>query len=614
MLVKPGRMPRKQYATAKGAPSAPLPPPSTIYTFKAPVRGWVTNDSVVDAKPGTASVLDNFWPMATTIRARGGSLLHATVHASNPFESLIAYRSGTATKLFGATATSIFDITTPGSPTSIPSAELTGLTNGDFSSTNITTVGGSYIVAVNGDDRMLSYDGSTWRYVDAATTELPFDAQTVNYGAGLTVTGGTSGATGVIVTVTDNGATGTLRLKNVTGTFVDNELVTASTGSATANIPSGVTTVPAITGASTSTFSHVWLFKSRLFFIKKDSMTVYSLPVDSIGGAVTTLSLGGVMQKGGSLMFGASWSTDAGDGMDDTCVIVTTEGEVAVFQGTDPASAVDWHRVGNYDLPRPLHKDAHIKAGGNLLVATKIGVIPISSSISKDMAAISLDAVSLPIEPTWIDYTVDRQGKWVFAKWSEKSRAIVGFPPDGNNIKACLGLNLQTGAWCRMTGWDIRCAVELDGELYFGTSTGKCYRAEAFGSDNGSTYQCLYVGAFEHLEGPTQEKVAHMTRATWRTSTAFNYKINYAFNYGYTPASYPSVASDNITDFWDVGEWDSALWDGSGVQSISTEWRSVNGHGFVVAPVVQVTLGSTSVADVEFIAADLLYEKGSLVN
>lgn len=65
---------------------------------------------------------------------------------------------------------------------------------------------------------------------------LPYDAQSGNFTAGLTVTGGTSGATATIVSDVDAGATGTLTLSQISGMFVDNETITdSSTGSATVN-------------------------------------------------------------------------------------------------------------------------------------------------------------------------------------------------------------------------------------------------------------------------------------------------------------------------------------------------------------------------------------------
>lgn len=80
------------------------------------------------------------------------------------------------------------------------------------------------------------------------TISIPYATQTGNFTVGLTVTGGTSGATGVISTDNDAGTTGTLMLSNVVGTFVTAEVLTDSgTGSATSS--AGPTT---LTGATTT--------------------------------------------------------------------------------------------------------------------------------------------------------------------------------------------------------------------------------------------------------------------------------------------------------------------------------------------------------------------------
>jgi hypothetical protein len=66
--------------------------------------------------------------------------------------------------------------------------------------------------------------------------QLAYDAQSGNFTVGLTVTGGTSGATGVIVNDADAGTTGALTLRDVSGDFQNNETITDSgSGSATVN-------------------------------------------------------------------------------------------------------------------------------------------------------------------------------------------------------------------------------------------------------------------------------------------------------------------------------------------------------------------------------------------
>lgn len=77
---------------------------------------------------------------------------------------------------------------------------------------------------------------------------LDYDAQTVNFTPGDVLTGGTSAATAIIVIDDDSGTTGTLVLRKLSGTFVDNEVITdASGGSADADgttVSLGILTYP----------------------------------------------------------------------------------------------------------------------------------------------------------------------------------------------------------------------------------------------------------------------------------------------------------------------------------------------------------------------------------
>lgn len=63
---------------------------------------------------------------------------------------------------------------------------------------------------------------------------LDYDAQSSNFTVGDIVTGGTSGASGIVLSDADGGSSGTLSLVEVSGRFVDNETITgAISGSAT---------------------------------------------------------------------------------------------------------------------------------------------------------------------------------------------------------------------------------------------------------------------------------------------------------------------------------------------------------------------------------------------
>jgi len=84
---------------------------------------------------------------------------------------------------------------------------------------------GSLMCASNGVEN-IGYFSSNAQF-------LNYDNESGNFTVGLTVTGGTSSATGVISSLIDSGATGTLLLKNISGVFQNNEALTdTSTGAA----------------------------------------------------------------------------------------------------------------------------------------------------------------------------------------------------------------------------------------------------------------------------------------------------------------------------------------------------------------------------------------------
>lgn len=586
-------------------------------TFPAPVRGWVTSENLAASGGASARVLENWFPNSQTLRLRGGSQKYATVGDAAPVYSMWVYKSATAEEFFAADETNIFDVSTIADADSIPTADVTGQTSGYYSTAQIGTAGGNYQYVLNGDDKAQIYDGTSFSAVDDSTHTLDYDAETGAFTAGLTLTGGTSAATAEIVEVIDNGTTGTLRIKGVSGTFQDNETITdSSTGSADADGTATAVTAT-ITGVETDVLSFPWLFKSRLFFVEKDTMRAWYLGTDAIGGAASSISLAGVFQKGGSLLFGGKWSLDSGDGLDDKCIFVSTEGEVAIYEGTNPGSATTWALVGVYSITPPLGPNATMSAGGDFLIATKDGIVPLSEAVRKDVAALSLSAITRPIEPDWKVEALDRIGiNWEILKWPSYNMMIVSQPvTDDSDSPQCLIANLETGAWTKYTGWDTRCLALFGDFGYFGTNDGVIYKMEVGGSDDGTPYTATIVGQFDHFKSPGVTKSVPQARAIWRSSAEFAAKVSASVNYSISLPTPPNSIADYTVDEWDVGKWDEAEWDSASaeLQTSPSYWESIGQTGFAIAPQVQVTSGVTPKPRVEFVAMDMTYVMGETV-
>lgn len=587
--------------------------------FPSPSRGWVLNENLAMTQPASARVMDNWFPLPDGARTRNGREKYQKISTTSVL-SLMSYNSGGSEFFFAADETDVFDITTVSAVETIPSALIQDQTSGEYSTQQFGTSGGDFLVMVNGTDIMWQFDGSAVYPVNgAAVNTLDYDGGTVAFARGETVTGA-GGANATILAVNGDATSGTLYIGPVTsGPFVDDEVLTGSVaGAAVANGINSALSSVTITGVNTDDLSFVWTFAERLFFVEKNTMSAWYLPVNAIGGAASELSLSSVFNNGGSLLFGGTWSLDSGSGLDDKCLFISTEGEIAVYEGTDPSSSTTWSKVGVYQIGRPLGFNATMKAGGDLLIATDVGLVPLSEAIKKDIGALSLASVSRPIEPAWKAGVANRGSlNWDVAKWTEKSMMLVtqprntatsGFPAE------CFVANLDTGAWARYTGWDARCFGIYGDQAYFGANDGYVWKMESTGADDGGAYTCVIVGQFDHMDMPEQTKTALQGRAHFISDSTFNHKISASIDYNVTLPTAPSAAAIPVVGGWGTGLWGSTfIWGASITRAVNSKWASIGKTGFVHAPQVQITLGDTQESDIKLISMDFTHIDGETV-
>lgn len=373
---------------------------------------------------------------------------------------------------------------------------------------------------------------------------------------------------------------------------------------------------PAISGVTTSTFSQVWLYRNRLFFVQKNTKTAWYLPTDSVGGTAQSVSMAGVFKRGGSLLFGATWSLDSGDGIDDKCVFVSTEGEVAIYEGSNPSLATDWRMVGRYDIGRPLGINASMQAGGDLLISTVDGIVPLSQVIEKDPAALSLAAVTRNIEPIWAFEAERNTSPIELLKWQGRGLGLVSLP----DAPRMLTVNLQTGAWASQTGWEARCMGLFLDQAYIGRSDGRIMALDVSGLDDGKPFTARYCHSFRGLGSEAATKVAKQMRAAFYASASFTWKaaVSVENTVVFPPA--PAAASLPVSSdymVWNVSNWNEKMWWGPSVDEAESahlsQWRGVIGMGNVMAPTIQITSGALSALNIELIRTDLAYEAGAAI-
>lgn len=591
-------------------------------SMPAPNAGWVSAQNLAAMAPGTCLKSINAFPTTKGVRVRGGNIKHATLNTDDPaepVESLMAYVGATVGKMLASCDGDIFDITTVVDPDAVPTPIVTGQTSDYYAWVNYAVTGGNYMYAVNGTDPALLYDGTNMVPVGSTVVyALDYVSETGAFTQGLTITGGTSGATAVIVKVIDNGLTGTLWVNSLAGgPFNPSELITdTSTGSATTD---GAETIlaPAVTGVSTSLWSHVNVYKNRLYFVRKDTLVVDYLGVDSLGGAASQLSLAGIFRDGGSVFFTATWSSESGSSsLSDYLVVVSTQGEFAVFQGSFPGGA-DWSLAGVYDLSPPLGINGWFKAGGDIVVLTERGAIPVSAARFKDPSALAMDAISRDIHPDWVrEVAARRTLPWEAIKWDDKTALFINVPvASAATPPRPFVANLQTGKWCEYSAWDTRCMVVHNRQMYFGCNDGTVRAAEVSGYDLDMPYTYQIAMAWDHNGQPGYTKTIKQAKAEFLTTRPFSVLISASTNYSQEfPIPPNSIPDNEPASLWDVGLWGQAVWDG-GEYPVrqTTNWQSVGRTGEIFSMEVQIPIGSVNTPDIEMTVLHWTTEQGGLV-
>lgn len=366
---------------------------------------------------------------------------------------------------------------------------------------------------------------------------------------------------------------------------------------------------PALTGVTTTELVAANVYKRRLFVLQKDKLDFWYLAADAVGGALTKFSLGPLCARGGYTMAMATWTMDGGAGPDDYAVFVTSEGEVIVFTGTNPAVAADWSLVGVYFVGKPLGRKCFDKYGGDLVLMTEYGAFPLSKAVQSATIDFKL-ALTNKIEGAFIDAArvYGANVGWCAEILPAQGAFIFNVPKvDGGGTSEQYVMNTTTKAWCKFTGWNASDFIVFNKELYFADAT-KVAKAWTTQADYGANIVADAQTAFNNFNDPS-EKSWGLFRPMLRVNGAIDFNIGIAIDFEATPtlstASY-TVISGGI---WDQGSWDQAYW-AAGLEVVR-DWRTPGSRmGEWGAGLLRV---ATNELEVQWAANDYNYTKGGIV-
>ena len=446
--------------------------------------------------------------------------------------------------------------------------------------------------------RLMGYEGPLVRKLFASTDAGVFDATS-------------AGTAGAAIFACSNGRWSYVNFSNSGGNFLvmvngqdDMRVFDGSTWKAI-----NAVSTPALTGVATSSLVYVNLFKKRLWFVENNSMNLWYLDADAFAGTAHQFPVGSLFTKGGKVVATGNWTLDNGSGQDDYFVILTSRGQAAVYQGTDPSSSTTWNLVGVYDVGIPVGDRPIAQYGGDLLIMTRNGLVAISQFIQSSVIDRN-SSITVKIQGALLDFAEAYQYNygWQTAVFRNGNFLLINVPYSVTQSFQCV-MNLTTKAWCRFTNWNASAWEVFGDNLYFAAGS-NVVLAWTGAADNGSPISATVVQAYNYLKYGGQKEVTLVRPHILVTGpTTVSYGMDTDFkNFG--GMSMISYIIPNGTGIWDTSHWDAAVW-ANNTYPIRPSWLTVPAElGYLHAFRLQ---SISSSANVTWTATNFLYRPAGVL-
>lgn len=343
----------------------------------------------------------------------------------------------------------------------------------------------------------------------------------------------------------------------------------------------------------------------RLWFVEKASTTAYYLGTDAITGTVFAFPLGSFFTKGGHLISINTWTVDGGNGPEDLCAFISSKGQVAIYGGTDPASATTWGLRGVFDMPEPIGTRSAVKYGGDCLLVTRSGVFPLTELLKGRPITSSL-ALSNVISPLIVEASQSYGANkgWQIEHLLDEKLLVLNVPTTESSAAYQFVMNTTTKGWAKFTGWNALCLTRHKNALYAGY-TDKVVKIWTGVSDFGGAITGLARGHFDYFGQPGLLKnwkgVIPLLKTTGLPSISLALDVDFALSTAFGSTAFgPSGSSA-----YDTGLWDTATWSDSFFLNALQGVAAWPGHSAAVR--LRIVCSNGTVA---WSATDFLYEYG----
>ena len=363
--------------------------------------------------------------------------------------------------------------------------------------------------------------------------------------------------------------------------------------------------LPTLTGVTATSIFWVCESKQRLFFLFNNSMSFGYLPVEQIAGAVSTFNLGSVMSRGGRLVAIGTFTTDGGAGQDDYTAFLSSQGEVAIYAGVNPASATEWSLVGVWFVGEPIGDRPLVELDGDLGVITRNGLVPVAQVMGSNEALEGVRHLTGRIATPYRDSVAvaGALNGWQGLFYPGADWLLINAPttPPVQYVRHAV-----TQGWTLFTGMAATCWALFAGRLFFGRADGRVCVADAGYADRGADIVGNIETAWTALGSRGANKRLAAARPIVTTETGAAVAMVARVDYDATPPL-PAAPLGTLSNALILGSGQLDVHVLGGIDLGTRQWRSISGVGSVVSMALQAVSRQSRFA---LNGIDIIYEAG----
>lgn len=385
-----------------------------------------------------------------------------------------------------------------------------------------------------------------------------------------------------------------------------------------ANVPTGGApgqiSFPDATTAADLAFVMVW--KERLWFIARNSGKAYYLPVKQVTGATQLYNFGPLFVSGGYLQLLLRWTYDGGSGMDDSLVSISDQGDMLIYQGTDPASASTFGLKGRWFVGRmPPGRRNYAQQGGDLWLVTEYGVLSVSDMVSGRVTAPTTSNSAAgnynPSLAVAVTSSIDDR-YWFLRPIPSEALLFCGSPFSSPlyGYRISYILSSASNGWSTTQNFEPYYGDIYEGKFIYGTRDGHVVQG-FLGHRDGDSWDSSTLGSdptarfttgFNDMGTPNSNKQAGRLKLYGFAEGQVSYYAQVKSEYDIANLLFVSGMPGVSGSFWDdpTALWDSALWGGAytsfhrwfGVSSFGKKLSvqvAIRGTGYVMVSDYEIT-------------------------